>query len=132
MDDTWRLRSIPIVFLNIRAASKSSEQLRFIMNEVLKERKIVGSETFRMHAVTSDYEAAFKLACDLRTNYVGSVCCIVDRPAIYVNDVFEAGFPLKKYLYHVNKLTTYLNFHSMAKVLLKKKQVHSGVIYDQI
>ena len=132
VDNAWRLRSIPIAMLNTGAASKSGEQLRCIVTEVLKESEIVGSETIRMHTVTSDNEPAVKLACDLLTNYVGSVRCVVHSLALCVNDVFKEGRPWQKYLDHVNKVTTYFNFHSKANVLLKQKQVDSGVTNDRI
>lgn len=132
VDDDWRLRCIPISALNTGTASKSGEQLRCIVNEIMSESEIIGSDAIRIHTVTSDNEASVKLACDLLTNYVGSVRCVVHTLALCVNGVFEAGKPWQNYLNHVNKVTKYFNYHSKAAILLKQKQIDSGVTNDRL
>lgn len=52
--------------------SKSPEQLRCIVNEVLKNSVINGSDIISIHMIKSENEAAIELAFDLLTNYFSS------------------------------------------------------------
>lgn len=81
-DDTCNLHNVPACALNTGTASKSSEQLRCIVQEQLKESMIIGSSKIRVHTITSDNQAAVALAVDLLTNYVGSVRCVVHTIAL--------------------------------------------------
>ena len=132
IDDAWRLRSVPIAILNTRSASESGEQLRCIVDEVLRHSNIVGSDSLRIHTITSDNQASVKIACDLLTNHVGSVRCVVHTLALCVNDAFKEGEPWQLYLEHVNKVTYYFNYHAKANFLLKEMQSESGVTEDLI
>lgn len=121
IDEERSLKSVLIVNLKTRTACKYAEKLRCIVDEVLLNRTIIYSDVISIHNVTSDKEAAVALSCDLLTNYVGSVHCIVHRLSLCVNDIFQPGKPWKKYMDHVNKSTSYFNYHSKAMVLLKEK-----------
>lgn len=52
--------------------------------------------------------------------------------ALAVNDVFEPGTVWKKYLDHVNKVTTYFNHHQNAAQLLAQDQFQIGVSPDRL
>lgn len=131
VDDTWRLKCIPICMLNTATASKSAEQLRSIVTEVLKNSPVVGSDKVRVHTATSDNEPAVGLACDLLTNFVGSVRCVVHTMALCVNDVFTESSPWQKYMNHINKVTSFFNYHTKANILFLQKQKRSGVTNDR-
>ena len=133
IDDAWRLRSVPISMLNIGGVPKTAEQLRSIVTEILKHSLVVGSENIRIHTITSDNEPATALACDLLTNFVGSVRCVVHSLALCVNDVFAEGSAWQQYMNHVNKITSYLNYHSRANVMLLERQKQSdGITNDRL
>ena len=85
-----------------------------------------------MHTATSDNEAATALGVDLLTNFVGSIRCVVHTLSLVVNDVFESGTVWKKYLDHVNKVTTYFSHHEKAAQLLAMKQLEDGVTPDRL
>lgn len=132
IDDNWRMKSIPIAMLNTGTASKSAEQLRSIMEEIIRDNSIIGADCIRVHAVTSDNEAAVALSCDLLTNFVGSVRCVVHTIALAVNDVFKDGTPWQLYMEHVNKVTTYFNQHKKATILLMEKEASTGITQDRL
>lgn len=132
IDDSWRLCSIPITTLNTGTASKSAEQLRSIVDCVLKNSTIIGSDKISIHTITSDNEPSVALGVDLLTNYVGSVRCVVHTLALCVNDVFSDDAPWQRYMDVVNNVTKYFNYHGKAYSLLKEKQMDSGVTPDRI
>ena len=132
IDDSWRLCSIPITTLNTGTASKSAEQLRSIVDCVLRNSVIIGSEKISIHTITSDNEPSVALGVDLLTNYVGSVRCVVHTLALCVNDVFTDDAPWQRYMDVVNNVTKYFNYHGKAAALLKEKQMESGVKNDRI
>lgn len=107
IDEGWMLRSIPIATLNLQDAAKSGVQLCYIMEEVLTQNSIIGSDHVPVFTATSDNEAATALNVDLLTNYVGSVSCTVHTIAVAVNDVFKVGKSWQKHMDHINKLTKY-------------------------
>lgn len=61
--------------------------------------------------IKSDKEDAVVLAFDLLTNFVGSVRCVFQTLTLCVNDVFKWDNPWKQYMEHVNKVTSYFNYH---------------------
>lgn len=132
IDSSWCLKCIPICMLNTGTASKSAEQLRSIVTELLKQSMIVGSDNIRIHTATSDNEPAVGLACDLFTNFSGSVRCVVHTLALCVNDVFTTTSPWKAYMTHINKVTSYFNFHTKANLLFLEKQRKAGVTDDRL
>lgn len=131
-DDAWRLKCIPVCMLNTGTASKSGEQVCSIVTEVLKQNLVIGSEKISIHTITSDNEASVALACDLLTNYVGSVRCVVHTLALCVNDVFTDGTTWQTYMDHVNKVTSYFNYHAKSNVLFIEKQRAAGVTNDRL
>ena len=131
IDEAWKLKCLPIAALDTGTACKSSEQLRAIVEEILKESSVVGSDRITVHTITSDNEPSMARAVDLLTNYVGSVRCIVHTLALCVNDVFQPDSPWQKYMDHVNRVTSYFNYHPKAVQLLKRKQRESGVGQDR-
>lgn len=132
IDKQWNMRCVPIATLNMGLASKTGQQLRYIMQEILEQNPIVGADDVCVHTGTSDNDAATALAVDLLTNYVGSVRCVVHTLALAVNDVFEHGTVWKLYLDHVNKVTTYFNHHQKAAQLLAQKQGEEGITKDRV
>ena len=70
LDEEKWLRCVPTSTLNTGSSSKFGEQFRCIVNEIVKESEIVGSDSIRIRTVSSDNEAAFMLASDLMTDYV--------------------------------------------------------------
>ena len=68
IDDQWRMKSVPVSLLNTWTASKSAEQLRSIMNEIISDNSVIGSDKIKVHAVTSDNEATVANSYDLLTN----------------------------------------------------------------
>lgn len=132
VDKDWSLKCIPIASLNIGDASKSSIQLRALLDEIVRENEIIGSDNIRIHKVTTDNEPAGALAVDLFTNFVGAVRCVVHTLTLSVNDVFVIGTPWKKHLEIVNRVTLYFNFHPKASMLLQKKQKEQGATQDRI
>lgn len=132
IEDNWRMKSIPVAMLNTGTASKSAEQLHSIMEEIIGDNIIIGADCIRVHAVTSDNEAAVAMSCDLLTNFVGSVRCVVHTIALAVNDVFEDGTPWQLYMDHVNRVTTYFNQHKKATILLLEKEAGIGITQDRL
>lgn len=132
IDEKWNLQSIRISTLNTGGASKSGMQLCHIMEEVLIQSPILGSEKVRVFTGTSDNEPATTLGVDLLTNYVGSIRCTVHTIALAINDVFKEGTAWKKYMDHVNKVTTYFNQHPKANQLLVATQLDHGITDDRI
>eukprot|EP00171_Calliarthron_tuberculosum_P001466 IDg1466t1 len=86
IDGSWKLQTIPVTTLHLGTASKTGEQLRCIVEELLQQSSIIGSDKIRVHTATSDNEASAALAVDLLTNYVGSVRCIVHSMALVMKD----------------------------------------------
>ena len=117
IDSDWNLKSIPLCSLNIRLSNKTGTQLCSIMEEVLRSRKIVGSESITVNTVTTDNEAAVSKSADLLTNYVGSVRCVVHSLALTINDVFKEGKNWTLHVEEVNKVTSYFKYHQKAKNL---------------
>lgn len=132
IDATWKLQCIPVASVNIGDASKSSNQLCAILEDVVKHNMIIGSDNISIHTVTTDNESATALAADLMTNFVGSVRCVVHTIALVVNDVFTADSNWQKYLDIVNETTTFFNHHPKELMFLRKLQVKSGVTQDRI
>lgn len=126
------MNCVPIATLNMGMVSKTGQQLRCIIQEILEQNTIVGSDDVRVHTATNDNEASTALAVDLLTNFVGSVRCVVHTLALAVSDVFETGTVWKKHFDHVNKVTTYCNHHQKAAQLLAQKQAEEGVTRDRL
>lgn len=117
--------------LNKGTASKSAEQLRSIVTEVLSNSIVVGSDKERVHTKPSDNELAVSLACDLLTNFVWSVRCVVITMGLCVNEVFTDSAPWQAYINHINKVVSFFNYHSKANVLFLQKQKNAGVSNDR-
>ena len=127
IDSQWNMYCVLVATLNIGMASQTGQQLRCIIQEILEQNPIVRSNDVRVHTATSDNEAAIALAVYLLTNDVCSVRCVVHTLALAINDIFETGTVWKKYLDHVNKVTSYFNHHQKAVQLSAQKQVEEGV-----
>ena len=132
IDSSWTLKSVPIATQSVGDASKTGVQLCAILEQLVQENLIVGSERLRIHTATSDNEPATALATDLFTNYVGSIRCVVHTIALSVNDVFKPSKPWQKVLDHVNKVTSYFNQHPKANMLFLAKQQSAGVTQDRL
>lgn len=91
MDEVWRVNTVPVPTHHTGAESKTSDELRVIMDGVMKHSAIFGSESLRIHTVTSDSEAARACSVDLLTNVVGTVRVVVHTMDSCVNDVFTFG-----------------------------------------
>lgn len=108
--------------LNTGTSSKSSQQFLSIVTELLKHNVVIGSEQISIHTITSYNEASVALACDLLTNYVDSVLCVVQKLALCVKDVFTDGSSWEKCMDHVNKANSFFKYHGKAKILFIEKQ----------
>lgn len=64
IDSAWSLQSIPIATLDIGDTSKNCTQLCVILEENMHNNPVVGSESIRVHTVTSDNDAATSLETD--------------------------------------------------------------------
>ena len=128
----WRLKCVPICILNTRDAYKSSEQLRCIVDEVLKESPVIGSDDISIHTITSYNEPSVARACDILTNCVGSIRSVVQTIALCVKDVFEEGIVWQQYMHRVKDVTKYFKYHTKASVLLLQKQSEGGVTNDRL
>ena len=75
---------MPVATLNMGMVSKTGQQLRCIIHEILEQNPIVGSDDVRVHTATSDNEESTALGVDLLTNCVGSVRCVGHTLALAV------------------------------------------------
>lgn len=132
VDTDWRLRCIPIAALNLGDAAKKGKALCALIESVMSNNIIVGSDNIRVHTATTDNEPATALAVDLFTNYVGSVRCAAHTLALAVNDVFQTGTQWQKYMDTVNSVTSYFNQNQKAYMLFRKKQRQRGVTSDRL
>lgn len=132
VDENWRLRCIPVATLNTADSSKNGRQMCAIIEKVMKNNLIVGSEKIRVHTATTDNEPATALAVDLFTNYDGSVRCVAHTLALAVNDVFKPSSPWQKYMDTVNSVTSFFNQNQKADMLLRKNQADRGITQDRM
>lgn len=51
--------------------------------------------------------------------------------ALCMNSVFKSGTAWQRILDHINKVTSYFNFHTKAKFLPSEKQMYDGVTSDR-
>lgn len=79
---------IAITTLNLGNASKSSEEMRSILDAVFSEIPVIGSDRIRIHCMTSD-EPATALKVNLLTNYVDSTTCVLHTLLLFANDVLQ-------------------------------------------
>lgn len=93
---------------------------------------MVGYSKIRIYKVTSDNEESVARAMDLLNNHFGSVRCVVNTLALFVNDVFEPDTLWQRYMDHVNKVTKYFNYHVKASVKLREVQLGIGVTQDRL
>ena len=131
-DEQWALRSVPIASINMSTCRKTVSQLCEIMEEILAQSEIVGSDDVSSFTVTTDNEGAAALSADILTNFVGSVRCVVHSLALCVNAVFKQTTAWQKLMDHVNKVTTYFNHHQKAAQLLIELQKEKNVPNDRI
>lgn len=132
VDSAWRLRTVPIATRFLGDASKTGLQLCAVLEDVLHNSPVVGSDKIKVHTCTTDNEAAAARAADLLTNFVGSIRCVVHTISLAVQDGFTPQSPWQKYLDVVNQVTTYFRYHSKAEHCLNRVQLDNGVTSDRI
>ena len=69
IEENWLIKSIPFPMLNTGTASKTAKQLKCIIQEVIRDNSVIGSNRIRIHAITSKTQAALALFRDLLTNF---------------------------------------------------------------
>lgn len=87
IDSNWKMRCVPIAILNMTTAVKTGQKMRCVIEKVLEQSPVVGSDDIRVYTAPSDNEAATALAVDLLTNFIGPVLCIVHILSLAVNEV---------------------------------------------
>lgn len=132
IDEQWVLKPISLATFNLCAALMTGKQLCSIVDEVVNSSTIAGSKKISIHSCISNKKASVKFACSLLTNYAWSVRCVFRALALQVNDSFENGMLWQNFLYHFNKITWNFNFHSKAKLLLKRELMESTVTQNCI
>lgn len=73
VDESRRLKTVPICTLNTNTASKIEEQVRFILEEVLKNNSVIGFSKISIQTITTCNEASVLHAEDLLTDFFGEV-----------------------------------------------------------
>lgn len=75
-------------YSKIAYASKSGSHLFAILEEIVYQNPIVGSDMICIHKATSENEPTTAIAMDLLTNFVGSIRCVVHTLDLVAKDVF--------------------------------------------
>lgn len=125
------LKSVPVSTLNMGNAEETGELLRHFVDEVLKDREIIGSPKIRIQTISNDNEASKALYWYLMTNYVGSVLFLIHTTLIWVQDVFKKGTPWKAYMDHVDLETSFSSIISKQGCYLSRK-IPNGMKRDII
>lgn len=128
--NSWSLKIVPSATQNTGDTSKNGAQLCAVLELVVLEIHIVGSNKIRIHTATSDNEPEPAVAMDMFTNYVGSERCVVYTIVLSVNDLFKPGTARQNT--HEFDQPSYFNQHPKLLIRQLAKQKESGITNERL
>lgn len=93
-------------------ASKNGIHLCALLQDAMKNKRILGINQNNTHDATSNNEPTTALAMDILTNYAGSIWCTVYTVSAAVNSVFKAGTVWQVILNIINRVISFAKQHS--------------------